>query len=138
MTPLVVFPDVRSLLIGHLAGELLAEFDVTVPVVPRVPNPRPSTFVVVRRTGGPRLNLVADDPQVTLDSWAPAEEDADDLAQQCRAIMHAARGAVIDGVPVYRIDEAAGPSQLVDPDTALPFVRQTFSVAVRGAPPVAS
>lgn len=138
MTPLVVFPDATAIIIGRLADDLAAEFNETCPVVPRIPTERPTRFVRVVRTGGPRLNLVADDAQITVESWGDSDEDAHDLAQQCRAIINAMPGTSVDGVAVYRVAEAAGPANLPDPDSAQSRYTQTFTVGLRGAAPVAS
>lgn len=138
MRPLVVFPDATDVVIFHLADELTAVFGETAPVGPRVPDPRPAKFVRVVRTGGARLNVVADDPQITVESWAERDEDAHDLAQHCRAVLHAMPGTSVDGVAVYRVAEAAGPANLPDPESAQPRYVQTFTVALRGAAPSAS
>jgi hypothetical protein len=138
MTSLVVFPDATAIIIGRLADDLAAEFGETAPVLPRIPTTRPAKFVRVVRTGGPRLNLVADNPQITVESWADSDEDAHDLAQQCRTILNAMPGATVDGVAVYRVAEASGPGNLPDPDSAQSRYSQTFTVGLRGAAPVAS
>lgn len=127
MSAVSVFPDAELLISGHL-DEVL---DATVGT--KVPNPRPSPLVVVRRVGGPRLNPVADDALLTIESWAADPSDAHDLAQLARAHVHALRGQVVAGAAVYRTADAAGPQSLPDPLSDEPRYSFTVSVALRGA-----
>lgn len=125
----VVFPDATAVTVTHLAGEL------EVPVVSKVPNPRPDTFVRVRRVGGPRRDLVTDQAQLTVEAWAATDADAADLAQLARAHIHNMRGQVISGVACYRVTEMAGPANLPDPTTDHARYSLTIAVAMRGATP---
>lgn len=126
-TEAVAYPDAVNVAISWLTDQLGAI------VLPRVPNPRLAEMVVVRRTGGVRLNLVADDAVLTVEAWAASDEAAHDLAQEARGYLHAMRGEVIEGVTVYRIADVGGPAFLPDPDSDVP--RYTFSVsaAMRGS-----
>lgn len=126
MSDLVTFPDAVALLVDYL------DASITEPVGHRIPNPRPTTFVTVRRTGGPKRNLVTDQPQITVESWAASDEDACDLAQEVRAWLNALPGEVLDGVAVYRVEELSGPADLPDPVSDQPRFSQSFSVALRG------
>ncbi len=47
-----------------------------VPVVVNVPDPRPASFVVVRRNGGRWLDRVRDRPGLDVEAWAPTEAEA--------------------------------------------------------------
>jgi hypothetical protein len=123
---MVLFPDAVDVVVTAL------DADLTEPVRSRVPNPRPTTFVLVRRTGGPKRNLVTDQAQITVESWAATCEDAADLAQSARAIMNDLPGQSIGGVLVVRVEEASGPADLPDPLSDQPRYSQTFSVALRG------
>lgn len=123
---MVLFPDAVDVVTTALDASLVE------PVRSRVPNPRPATFVLVRRTGGPKRNLVTDEAQITVESWAATCEDAADLAQEARAILNNLPGQSIGGVPVYRVDEASGPADLPDPLSDQARYSQTFSVALRG------
>lgn len=126
MSDVITFPDTVALLIGHLDANL------TEPVRHRIPNPRPATFVTLRRTGGPKRNLVTDQAQVTAESWADTDQAAHDLAQEVRALLNALPGTVVDGVAVYRCDELSGPADLPDPLSDQARYSQSFSVALRG------
>jgi len=124
---LIVFGDTVAL----VASVLAAGCDV--PTGTRVPTDRPSTFIRVIRTGGPRSNLVTDAAQITVESWADTDGEAHDLAQLARAVLHALPGDVVDGVPVYRVEEFSGPADLPDPLSNQSRYSQTFAVHTRGA-----
>lgn len=128
----VFFTDTVSVVRSILLDGLPDHGYPSTTVVSRVPNPRPTAFVRVMRTGGPRMNLVADDAQVTVESWADEDTDAHDLAQVARALVVAARGTVVDGTTVYRVTEVSGPAWLPDGISDQPRYTQTFTVATRG------
>lgn len=132
MTAPVFFSDtvtvVRTLLLDGLDDHGYG----SVAVVSRVPNPRPTSFLRVFRTGGPRMNLVADDAQVTVEAWASTDTAAHDLLQAARGLIVAARGTVVDGTTVYRVAEVSGPAWLPDPLSDQSRYTQTFTVATRG------
>ncbi len=132
MTDPVFFADVVSALRSALLDDLPDNGYSSVPVVSRVPATRPTTFVRLFRTGGPRMNLVADDAQVTVECWSDTDTDAHDLAQVVRALIYSYRGSIIGGVTVYRVRELAGPGWLPDPLSDQPRWTQTFTVATRG------
>lgn len=126
----VLQPDTVAAVIAELRTELTGT-----KVGKKVPNPRPSRFVTVRRTGGPQASRVSDLPQITIDSWGADDGDAFDLAAQVRQVVGAmADGSNRSGVIVYRVDEFAGPVDLPDPDSDQPRYRYTVSVHSRRAP----
>lgn len=127
----VVFPDATAVLVSFLRTELAARSD-SATVGSRVPNPRPDRFVLVRRVGGPALNRVADNATVTIECWDLAAEDAHDLAQLCRALVHSLPGSERSGTPIYRVTELAGPGELPDPLSDHPRYTVTMQVAMRG------
>lgn len=135
---LVLFPDATDIVCAILSDGLEDDFGWSVPVRSKVPDPRPDTFVVVRRTGGPRRNIVTDTPTLVVESYGLVEEQASDLSQMCRALLFASRATVVDGVAVYRVGEFAGPAYLPDPTSDHHRYTQTVTVALRGAAPSAS
>lgn len=137
MTETVILPDVVAIVISHLNDTLPAR-GYAVDVLPRVPTPRPVSFVLVRRVGGVRRSIVSDAATLTIEAWAARDEDAHDIAQQCRALIRDMRGTVVDGVPVYGVQEFAGPALLPDPDSDSPRYTQTVEVHARGAAPTGS
>lgn len=131
MTEVVLFPDAAAVWIGYLA-DALSDRDDDTPVVPRIPNPRPDRFVLVRRTGGVSRDRVIDDGQITVESWDTTDEDAHDLAQLCRGVLLAAVGNTYSGVALYRVVEVSGPANVPDPESQSPRYSQTFLTALRG------
>lgn len=133
MNQVVIFPDAAAIVIAYL-DDALSDRAETAPVVKDVPNPRPSKFVRVMRTGGPRMNIAADRPQITIEAWHDDAEEAQDLAQLARGLIHAMQGTTVGGVACYRIEEAGGPVDLPDPDSAQPRVTFTVTIGMRGTP----
>lgn len=137
MTETVILPDVVALVIGHLNDTLPAR-GYTADALPRIPTERPAQFVLVRRVGGVRRSIVSDAATLTIEAWAANDETAHDIAQQCRALIRDMRGTVVDGVPVYSVQEVAGPALLPDPESDAPRYTQTVEVHARGAAPTGS
>jgi hypothetical protein len=133
MAPPVLFADATALVVDHLRSKLASDPGPTTPVMQKVPTSRPSRFVTVIRTGGPRLNLVVDGAQITVDSWGRNDEEAADLAQLSRAHVNAMRGTAVAGHAVYQVTEVGGPADLPDPASNQSRYRQSFIVAIRGA-----
>jgi hypothetical protein len=136
----IVFPDATELFADHLRVELDERGYPDLHVGTRIPNPRPVEFVRVIRTGGTRRNLVVDETQLTVECWAGSEQVAQDMAQLARAVIAAARGDVLDGVPIYRVDDVTGPGALPsgpvytpDPISQQPRFSFSMLVACRGA-----
>lgn len=121
----IVFPDAEAVVIEHVARKLLG-FGWSVPVVRRIPNPRPATFVRILRTGGTRATLVTEAAQLTVDVWSNEPTFAAELAQLVAAIMRAAPPALVGGTPCYLVEDLSTPADLPDPSSNQP--RHTFSV----------
>lgn len=126
------FPDAAAAVIGALNAQLSALGFTGVPVRSKVPAQRPTRFVLVFRTGGPRVNIVTDAAQLTFEAWAANDADAHDLAQAARAIVIGLEGSVTGGVTFYGIDEFSGPGYLPDPDSEQSRYTWSASVNVRG------
>jgi hypothetical protein len=125
----IVFPDAVGVVVEFLSDEVGGHVGSV------VPPERPTQFIVVQRVGGVRRNLVTDAATLTVECWAEPEhpENAHDLAQYARAVLHTMPGQVIDGVTVYKVDEIAGPAYLPDPASDQPRYSFTVSVTVRGS-----
>lgn len=121
-----MYQDAAALVIEHLSDML------TVPVVGKVPTTRPDEWVLVRLVGGARLNKVADEPRLAIEAWSTTDEDAHDLAQECRGLVWQLRGTTLDGVAVYRIQEASGPQNFPDPVSDQPRFTFSVQIALRG------
>ena len=116
--------DAEQALTTHLR-ELLK-----VPVVTRVPDPRPRVFVQVRRVGGV-AELVWDRPRIDVFAWAPDDEGAHDLGMAARAALHDLQGTSALGVPCYRVEESMGPRRADDEPTGTPRVWLTVDLSLR-------
>jgi hypothetical protein len=119
----VTFPDVEAVLVGHLADAL------DVPVSTMIPNPRPSRFVRLLRTGGPATSVVIDQAQITVEAWGDSPVDAALLAAEARAALNAMTGRVPG---VQRVAELAGPANLPDEHSSQARYSWSLIVNVRG------
>lgn len=127
----IAFPDIEAVLIGWL-DDVLDGYDVTSPVSTRVPNPRPSRFIRIQRTGGPRRTLVTDGAQVTVEVWDDNAPGAAATARIVRAVLLAARNVTTpSGDLIYRVEEFSGPALLPDV-SGQPRYSWTVRLHVRG------
>lgn len=127
MTAAVAYPDAVDVVISWLTTQMGPNL-----LVPRVPNPRPTRMVLVRRTGGPRLNEVADNAILAVEAWDATEEDAHDLAQEARAYLFALRGETVGGVACYRVTDVSGPQLLPDSESDQPRYAFAVQTSMRG------
>lgn len=125
----IVFPDPVAALVADLSIPGYAD----VPVVGRIPNPRPSRFVRALRIGGPRRDIVADNAMLTIEAWAESDAQSALLAQATRAAVNALAGTVLGGAAVYEVTELSGPANLPDPDSSQSRHTWTVEIAMRGA-----
>lgn len=130
--PLIIADDAVSFGVDVLRSGLVAFYPAGVAVGTRIPNPRPASFVRVRRAGGAIEGIVLDSALLTVDAYADTEEAASDLAGYCRAILASVRG-VHGAHLVVRTEEAGGPVQMPDPETDQPRYTFTASVTLRGS-----
>lgn len=130
--PVMLFPDAVKLFVGVVGDGFGLSSEPDVVIDNAVPNPRPLEFMVIRRQGGPRRNLVVDQAQLRFEQYAQTAERAAALALLGRAYVQAARGQVRDGFTICRIEEFAGPQDLPDPITQLPRYVFTELVHLRG------
>lgn len=131
MAEVIVFPDVEAWAVGYLRSALAARaesYAQNVVVGTRVPAPRADRMVVVRRDGGPRLDLVREAARLAVRVWAGTEADCADLAALVRGLLWAAPG---DG-PVVKVDDLAGPSPVED-ESGQPLRFFTVEITTRGA-----
>lgn len=128
MTETIVFPDVEALFVAALPDVL------GVAVSTRVPNPRPASFIRVKRAGGGRRNLVTDAALVVVEAWADTEPAAADLAMRASAALFALAQTDTGGVWIRRVQEISGPSSFTDPVSGSPRYQLTAQIDTRGAP----
>lgn len=126
MTESIVFGDgvetVRDFLVGQFPNTKIAS---------KVPNPRPPEFFVLRRVGGVSRNIITDEVTLAVEAWAPSKPEAHDLLQSARAAIAAMPS--LEGNPVCRVTEFAGPADLPDLNSSHDRSTYTVSVALGGA-----
>lgn len=118
------WPDPKAAVIAYLSAHL------DVPVVSRVPNERPASFVRVLLAGGEGLTqTVFSDVAFTIESWDNDEAAAQARAQKVRSLLRVAYS--MNGYPVAGYKEWGPPVDLAD--TSLQW-RYTFTFAIRFRP----
>lgn len=133
MGEVLVAPDVETLLVQYLTTELAARSPwTTTKAYVKVPNPRPTGFVRVLRTGGVR-NFILDRATVTLECWHDDAIQASALMQLVRGLVHAIDQVTYTSTTYqfYDPQEFSGPANLPDPDSVQERYTETFSVGVR-------
>lgn len=128
----IVFADPTDLVCAYLTTQLPSYGYPAIHVGARVPNPRPTRFVRVDRVGGPRANLVQDQPALVVEAWAGSVPAAHALLATCRALVNALPGTIQSGTPIYRVSEFSGPATLPDPTSNQPRATYTVQVTLRG------
>lgn len=101
------------------------------PVFGAVPNPRPDRFVTLARVGGVRPTPVTDAPRLLAECWGSTRGEAQDVCQLAYGAILALPGAVLDGLPVYRVAQLGGPAWLPDPVSGQPRFVFTVEVHIR-------
>lgn len=133
--PPLVFPDAVELGIAITVAGLASTPFAGVAVASQVPADRPDQFVVIARAGGTRRSIVLEDAHLVFETWAQNPADAQDLGQQVRAAVHAAQGTVVDGHPVYRVEDVEGLADQPDPLSDQPRYQFALSLTLRGSTP---
>ncbi|GAA3856481.1 hypothetical protein GCM10023084_07910 [Streptomyces lacrimifluminis] len=128
--PVIVMPDAVAVVTGYLRSALAAAGE-PVPVVSRIPSPRPSRFVRVERLGGLQQTVVSDRARLDFHAWAATEAGAHDLCALVRGLLGAIPG-VRDAVTVYTVTEVGGPQWLPDPESSQPRYAFAAEVHMRG------
>lgn len=120
-----MLPDAEKVVCDYLRAGLGG-----VAVASRVPKERPARFVRAWRTGGPTVNRVLDDAQMTVQAWAETTVDAQALAGQCRDLM--LRAVAAGGIPQARRVQLHSLYYDEDPDSRTPRYTFTGTLRLRG------
>ncbi|MFD9629792.1 hypothetical protein [Streptomyces violascens] len=128
--PVIVMPDAVAI-VGDYLRSALAVAGEAVPVVSRVPTPRPKSFVRLERLGGFSPTPVTDRARLDVHAWAPSECQAHDLCALVRGLLGAIPG-VRGGVTVYSVTEVGGPQWLPDQESGQPRYAFAVEVHMRG------
>jgi hypothetical protein len=132
----ILFPDAEDLVRLHLKASFAARsgFTTVGAFTGSKPATLPGEFVFVRRTGGPARDIVTDQPQITIESYAKRGSRAVAIANLARGLLNAAaRDGQMGDATVYGLAEFVGP--YLDPDPDAPSYTRysaTYQLAVRG------
>lgn len=113
--------NVESAVVGYL-DSLPA---VTSEVGTRLPNPRPTKFVRVQRTGGTQQNMIQERPVLLLECWGGTDTEAWLLAKTCHEALQGRTPLEHNGVELED-RSVSSPVNYPDPSTASP--RYTFTL----------
>jgi len=120
------FVDVEAWLVATLAG-------LPDRVATRIPTPRPERFHRVLVTGGPgRQNRISEVVTISIESYAPTETAAQQMAQAARSAINATQGREVAGVHVKTVTEDSRPGNLPSPTVPGSRYVQSFSIHLRG------
>lgn len=126
---LLVFPDSEELFRAAIAADVSEVLGSTIPASTKVPGTRPQEFLVVRRIGGSRRDLVTDVPVIQIEAWATKESRASRIANIAQALM---QGYVeVGGYSVGLEDEIVGPTSYPDGSQQARYTA-SYAMAVRG------
>lgn len=129
--PVTLQPDTVLWATGYLRTQLAGRpepYASGVLVASRVPDPRHDRMVIVRRDGGPRLDVIRRQNRLAVRVWAKDEAETAQLAELVSALLVQAA----DHQPVLRITELTGPSPTDDLDTGLPISYALYEAVTRG------
>lgn len=125
---MLTFPDVEGLVIAYLKPH----FDGW-RIATRIPADVPALFLHVRRTGGPVLNRIVDQPQITFTAWGEMGDTVapSEAINLVRTLMLSASKSD-GGIPSARVvAEISGPYVDDDPETGRPRYSYTNTMRVR-------
>jgi len=128
--PVVIFPDVELWATGYLRAALADRtepYAASVLVSNEVPQTRRDRMVIVRRDGGPRLDVTREAARLSVRVWGPTEQVATDLARLVAALLWAAP----TGSPVLRVQQQTGATPVAD-SSGQPLRFMSFEITVRG------
>lgn len=97
---------------------------VGVPAYAQVPDPRPSTFLTVERTGGNGV-IGIDNPVIQVQAWADTAYNASQLALKVRdAVLYEA----VEIPQVRHVDVGSGPYSSPDSESRQPAYQVVFNM----------
>lgn len=120
----VTYPDAELTVVDYLR-ELMAPTSIGL----RVPSPRPTSFVTLRRVGGTAHRFI-DTARIDVFTWAMKDEQAQDMSMAVRRYLAAMPG-VRNGVRVIDSEEFTGPMSAPD-ESNQPRWLVTYDISLRG------
>lgn len=135
--PIVVFDDIELWATGRLRAMLAARLepytndvyiDIEKPKDPETGEPSArDRMVIIRRDGGPRLDVAREAPLLGVNVYATDEQEVIDLARLVAALIWASP----DGDPVCKVTQRLGATPIEDP-SGQPRRYMTFELITRG------
>ena len=122
----MAYPDVLNLF-----RDRLATVYSPVPVVTRVPNPRPNRFFQLRLVGGAELRPVRTVSRFDVFTWSTSEETAAADALAVRLTVTDLAGSEDLGITCYRVEETLGPRHADDLITGMFRWWATYALTCR-------
>lgn len=129
MTEAVAFPFAERL----LRDALLPSFP-GLRIVTQIPTERPDAFVRLTRVGGPRRDLITDQPMVVVEVWGPSTGAAGDLAREVQARVFALAQTAHALGWIRAVREIGGLQSFPDPVSGSPRYQFTVQLDTRGVP----
>lgn len=126
----MLFPDSEELFRAALAADVSEVLGSTIPASTKVPATRPAEFIVVRRIGGSRRDIVTDVPVLQVEAWATKESRALRIAAVIQGLMQGY--SEVGGHPVWLEDEVVGPTSFPDGSQQARYTA-SYAVAIRGS-----
>lgn len=128
MTQAVIFPNIEKLLIAALKPLFSVPFSTEVPAT------RPPSFVRLTRVGGPRRDVVTEQPMVVFEAWALTALAAGDLGRELQAHVFALAQTDHPTGYVRSVHEVGGLQSFPDPVSSSPRYQFTVQLQTRGVP----
>jgi len=129
MASLLVFPDSEELFRAEIAARASEVLGSAIPASTMVPANRPAEFLIVRRVGGSRRDLVTDVPVIQVEAWANRGSRASRIANVVQALMQSF--TEIGGYSVGLEDEIVGPTSYPDGSQQARYTA-SYAMAIRG------
>lgn len=132
--PLIVFPDITRAVAEQSQAWFAKHLNIDMPIGGQLPRPIPADCARLWVSGGgERRDLVIATSMLTVETYGPTEERAAELAGYFGAWIHGLEGReLIEGHPIYQVQQAAVPASLPDPTTNKPRYTATYSLDLRG------
>jgi len=109
-------PDAEAVIVAYLNAQFPSTSLPTLKASTKVPATRPARFVIIRKVGGFRRNLVSFRPRFVVESYGPNEAAAAAVASLVGALLwQAATDGAMGSTVVGDLNTVSLPQNLPDP-----------------------